>query len=119
MIHSVILGTGAYLPQRIMTNADFEKIVDTNHDWIVERTGIEQRHIAADGELTSDLAVKAGAEALKNAGIEADSIDLVILATTTPDDTMPATAVKIQHRLGMTRGAAFDVNAACSGFVFA
>jgi len=119
MRRAVVLGTGAYLPERVMTNADFEKIVDTNHQWIVERTGIEERHIAADGELTSDLAVMAGKEALDQAGISSDSIDLVVLATTTPDDTMPSTAVKIQHRLGITHGAAFDVNAACSGFVYA
>jgi len=119
MRRAVILGTGAHLPDRIMTNRDFEASLDTSHEWIVERTGIEQRHIAASGECTSDLAVKAGAEALKNAGIQPDSIDLVILATTTPDDTMPSTATKVQHRLGITRGAAFDVNAACSGFVYA
>jgi len=119
MIRPVILATGAYLPQRIMTNADFEGLVETNHEWIVGRTGIEERHIAADGEVTSDLAVKAGEQALREANIAPDSIDLVILATTTPDDTMPATAVKVQHRLGITKGAAFDVNAACSGFVYA
>jgi len=118
-MRAVILGTGACLPKHIMTNADFEKIVETNNEWIIERTGIEQRHIAADGELTSDLAVVAGQEALKTAGVAPDSIDLVVLATTTPDDTMPATAVKVQHQLGITGGAAFDVNAACSGFVFA
>ncbi len=119
MIRSVVLGTGAYLPARIMTNADFEGLVDTNQQWIVERTGIERRHIAADGELTSDLAVKAGQEAIAEADIAPDSIDLVILATTTPDDTMPSTATKVQHRLGITKGAAFDINAACSGFVYA
>ena len=119
MRRAVVLGTGAYLPQRIVTNADLEKIVETNNDWIVERTGIKQRHLAADGELTSDLAVHAARQALQNANAAPETIDLVILATTTPDDTMPSTATKIQHRLGITRGAAFDVNAACSGFVYA
>ncbi|MDE3060157.1 MAG: ketoacyl-ACP synthase III [Pseudomonadota bacterium] len=119
MRRAVILGTGAYLPQRVMENADFEKMLETNHQWIVERTGIERRHIAAEGELTSDLATQAGKQALENAEVSPDDIDLVIVATTTPDDTMPATAVKVQHKLGMMRGAAFDVNAACSGFVYA
>ncbi len=119
MRRAVILGTGAHLPARVMTNKEFEAIVETSDEWIAERTGIRQRHIAAEGELTSDLAVRAGEEALKNAGCLPDSIDLVILATTTPDDTMPSTATKVQHRLGITKGAAFDVNAACSGFVYA
>lgn len=119
MRRAVVLGTGAHLPQRVMTNHDFASIVETSHEWIVERTGIEQRHIAAEGEVTSDLAVKAAAQAIANAGIDASTIDLVILATTTPDDTMPSTATKVQHRLGITRGAAFDINAACSGFVYA
>lgn len=119
MRRAVVIGTGAYLPQRIMTNADLASIVDTNDEWITERTGIKQRHIAADGELTSDLAVKAAAQAISSAGIPADSIDLVLVATTTPDDTIPSTATKVQHRLGITKGAAFDINAACSGFVYA
>lgn len=119
MRRAVVLSTGAYLPERIMTNAEMETIVDTNHDWIVERTGIHQRHIAADGQFTSDLGARAGAMAIERAGIAADSIDLVILATTTPDDTMPSSATKIQHKLGITKAAAFDVNAACSGFVYA
>lgn len=119
MKRAIILSTGACLPKRIMKNTDFEASLETNHEWIVERTGIHQRHIAADGECTSDLAVAAGKEAIIKAGIEPNSIDLVILATTTPDDTMPSTATKVQHRLGITRGAAFDVNAACSGFVYA
>jgi 3-oxoacyl-[acyl-carrier-protein] synthase III len=119
MRRAVVLSTGAYLPKRIMSNADFEKILDTNNEWIIERTGIEQRHIAADGEMTSDLAVEAGKQALVSAGVAPDSVDLIVLATTTPDDTMPSTATKVQHRLGMTRGAAFDMNAACSGFVYA
>lgn len=119
MRRAVVLGTGMYLPERVMPNSEFESMVDTSHEWIVERTGIRQRYIAADGEVTSDLGVKAGQQALKNAGVAADTIDLVVLATTTPDDTMPSTATKIQHRLGITGGAAFDVNAACSGFVYA
>lgn len=119
MLRSVILSTGAYLPERIMSNSELESIVETSHDWIVERTGIEQRHIAADGQVTSDLAVEAGKQAIARAGIAPDSIDLVIIATTTPDDTMPSTATKVQHRLGITHGAAFDMNAACSGFVYA
>ena len=118
MRRAVIIGTGAHLPARIMTNNDF-KDIETNDEWIIERTGIKQRHIAADGETTSDLAFAAASEALKNAGIAPESIDLVVVATTTPDDTMPSTATKVQHRLGITRGAAFDVNAACSGFVYA
>ncbi len=119
MRRAVISGTGAYLPQRIVPNAELEASVETSDEWIIERTGIRQRHIAAANELTSDLAVHAAQAALKNAKISPDDIDLVILATTTPDDTMPSTAVKVQHKLGITRGAAFDVNAACSGFVYA
>lgn len=119
MRRAVVAGIGAYLPKRVMTNADFETLVETNDQWIVERTGIRERRIAAEGELTSDLAAAAAKEALKHAGLKPDDIDTVILATTTPDDTMPASAVKVQHKLGMTKGAAFDVNAACSGFVYA
>ncbi len=119
MLRSVVIGTGAYLPAKIMTNYDFPASLETNHDWIVERTGIIQRHIAADNELTSDLATHAAAAALKDFDIAPESIDLVILATTTPDDTMPSTASKVQHRLGIKNGAAFDMNAACSGFVYA
>lgn len=119
MLRAVVIGTGAYLPAKIMTNHDFAENLETNHEWIVERTGIVQRHIAAEGEQTSDLATHAGLQAIRNAGIAPDSIDLVIIATTTPDDTMPSTATKVQHRLGITKGAAFDINAACSGFVYA
>jgi 3-oxoacyl-[acyl-carrier-protein] synthase-3 len=119
MRRAVVIGTGMHLPERVMPNSEFEATLETSHEWIVERTGIHQRHIAAEGELTSDLGAKAGAQALKNAGIAPETIDLVILATTTPDDTMPSTATKIQHKLGITGGAAFDVNAACSGFVYA
>ena len=117
--HSVVLGTGAFLPKRIMTNADMEKIVDTTDDWIRARTGIEQRHIAEDGETTSMLALEAGSDALKNAGLTKDDLDLIILATTTPDQTFPATATKVQAALGMHHGAAFDVQAVCSGFIYA
>ncbi len=119
MLRAVAIGTGAYLPEKIMTNHDFSKNLETSHEWIIERTGIVQRHIAAEGENTSDLATKAGLEAVKNANVAPETIDLVILATTTPDDTMPSTATKVQHRLGITKGAAFDINAACSGFVYA
>jgi 3-oxoacyl-[acyl-carrier-protein] synthase-3 len=116
---SIVLGCGAYLPARIVTNAELATQVDTSDDWIVQRTGIRQRHIAADGELTSDLALAAARQALEHAGITADEIDLIVLATATPDNTFPATATKVQARLGMTRGAAFDIQAVCSGFIFA
>ncbi len=119
MLRAVITGIGAYLPERIMPNAEFEATLDTTHQWIMERTGIEQRHIAAKDECTSHLAIKAGKAALANAKLAPGDIDLIVLATTTPDDTMPSTAVKVQHGIGMTKGAAFDVNAACSGFVYA
>lgn len=119
MMRAVVIGSGAYLPEKVMTNYDFPDSLETSHEWIIERTGIIQRHIAADGENTSDLATIAGREALKNASISPESIDLVILATTTPDDTMPSTASKVQHRLGINGGAAFDMNAACSGFIYA
>lgn len=119
MRRAVVAGTGAYLPKRIMKNADFTAFLETSDEWIRERTGIEERHIAAEGELTSHLATQAAKEALANAKISASDVDLLIVATTTPDDTMPSTATKVQHAIGMTRGAAFDMNAACSGFVYA
>ncbi len=119
VIRSVVLGVGAHLPKRVMTNDDISKIVDTTDEWIVERSGIRQRHIAADDELTSDLGLAAARQALVRAGIDPVDIDLVICATATPDRTFPSTAVKIQHGLGATRGAAFDVQAVCSGFVYA
>ncbi len=120
MIRSVIRGVGGYLPEKIVTNHELEKTVATSHDWIVQRTGIHQRHIAAEGEATSDLAIKAAEKALKNAGIAAASLDGLVLATTTPDQTFPATAVKIQAALGMRPGSvAFDVQAVCSGFIYA
>ena len=119
VIRSVIRGVGAHLPKRVMTNADLAKIVDTSDEWIVERTGIRQRHIAGDDELTSDLGIAAAKQALVRAGIDPVDVDLVICATATPDRTFPATAVKIQHGLGVSKGAAFDVQAVCSGFVYA
>lgn len=115
----MVAGTGSYLPERILTNADLAARVDTSDVWIVERTGIRQRHIAADGEATSDLGVAAARRALDMAGLTADDVDLVIVATATPDQTFPACATVIQHKLGMTRGVAFDVAAVCSGFLFA
>ena len=119
VIRSVFRGVGSYLPKRVLTNADLAKMVDTSDEWIVERTGIRARHIAADGELTSDLGIAAARQALIRAGIDPVDIDLVICATATPDRTFPATAVRIQQGLGVTKGAAFDVQAVCSGFVYA
>jgi 3-oxoacyl-[acyl-carrier-protein] synthase III len=119
VIRSVVRGVGAALPKRRMTNADMAQIVDTTDDWIVERTGIHARHIASDTELTSDLGAAAAKQALVRAGIDPIDIDLIICATATPDRTFPATAVKIQAMLGVSKGAAFDVQAVCSGFVFA
>ncbi|RMF08456.1 MAG: ketoacyl-ACP synthase III [Alphaproteobacteria bacterium] len=119
VIRSVFRGCGAYLPERVMTNDELAKIVDTSDDWIQERTGIKQRHIAAEGEMTSDLAFNAAAAALDNAGLEPDDIDLIVLATATPDETFPATATRVQARLEMRNGFAFDVQAVCSGFVYA
>jgi 3-oxoacyl-[acyl-carrier-protein] synthase-3 len=119
MLRSVIKGCGGYLPKRILTNQDLAKVIDTSDEWITARTGIRERHIAADGELTSAMAVHAAKAALAHAGMRADDIDLIILATSTPDQTFPATAVTIQAELGITQGAAFDVQAVCSGFVFA
>ncbi len=117
-IRSVVLGCGGYLPERIVPNQELAERLDTSDDWIAQRTGIRQRHIAADGELTSDLAVIAGQRAIAHAGIAVDEIDLVIVATATPDNTFPATATRVQARLGMKRGAAFDVQAVCSGFIY-
>jgi len=116
---AVVKGIGSYLPEKIMTNDDIAEIVDTSDEWIRERTGIRQRHIAADGEKTSDLAVHAATAALADANMDATEIDLIVLATSTPDNTFPATATAIQARLGITQGAAFDIQAVCSGFVFA
>lgn len=119
MPYSVVLGCGAYLPEHIVTNRDLELSIDTTDEWITERTGIKQRHVAAEGELTSDLAAKAALRAMKAAGVTPDDIDLIIVATTTPDSTFPSTATKVQGMLGVKQGAAFDVQAVCSGFVYA
>ena len=119
MHRSLVLGCGAYLPERVVTNEELAKTVDTSDEWIVKRTGIRQRHIAADGELTSQLAVNAAQDALTRAGVEASDIDLVIVATSTPDNTFPATATRVQAALGVRQGAAFDVQAVCAGFIYA
>ncbi|NRG18427.1 ketoacyl-ACP synthase III [Rhizobiales bacterium] len=116
---SVVLGTGSYLPAKRLTNEDLAKMVDTSDEWIVQRTGIKARHIAAEGEMTSDLAVEAAKRALEAAGVAPESIDLIILATATPDNTFPASSVTVQAKLGITAGFAFDVHAVCSGFVYA
>ncbi|OJT96211.1 MAG: 3-oxoacyl-ACP synthase [Alphaproteobacteria bacterium 65-7] len=118
MIRARIIGCGACLPSNIVTNDDLAKTVDTSDEWIRERTGITQRHIALPGEKTSDLALGAARAALADAGIDAGELDMVIVATTTPDESFPATATVVQARLGMTRGAAFDVQAVCSGFIY-
>ena len=119
LIRSVILGCGSYLPDTVLTNDDLAKIVDTSDSWIYERTGIRERHIAGEGELTSDLGTAAALQALERAQVDPGDIDLIILATSTPDNTFPATAVTIQANLGIHHGAAFDVQAVCSGFVYA
>lgn len=119
-IYSRVSGTGSYLPARVLTNADLEKQIETNDAWIVERTGIRERHIAAEGELTSDLALKAAEKAIEAAAIDAAEIGLIIVATTTPDRVFPSTACALQAKLGIENGCpAFDVQAVCSGFVYA
>ncbi|MBC8268244.1 MAG: ketoacyl-ACP synthase III [Rhodospirillaceae bacterium] len=118
-MHSRISGTGSFLPERIVTNAELAKTVDTSDEWIVERTGIRQRHIAAEGETTANIAHQAALRALDAAAVSIADIDLVVLATATPDNTFPSTATKVQSLLGMTHGAAFDIQAVCSGFVYA
>ncbi|PPR69681.1 MAG: 3-oxoacyl-[acyl-carrier-protein] synthase 3 [Alphaproteobacteria bacterium MarineAlpha3_Bin1] len=118
MKRSEIIGCGSYLPERVVTNAELSAKLDTTDEWITTRTGIRQRHLAADGELTSDLALKAAERALENANIPASEVDMVVLATTTPDNTFPATATKVQDKLGMVNGAAFDIQAVCSGFIY-
>lgn len=118
-LRSRILGCGSYLPDNVVTNEELAKTVDTSDEWIVARTGIKQRHIAIEGELTSDLARKAALKAIEHAGIDVQDIDLIILGTTTPDNTFPSTATKIQAQLGLTHGFAMDVQAVCSGFMFA
>lgn len=119
MIRAVVRGFGAALPKQVVTNRDLESRVETSDEWIVQRTGIRQRYIAGEGETTASLGAEAGEAALKNAGLTAADLDLIIVATSTPDNTFPATAVNIQNRLGMTHGFAFDMQAVCSGFVFA
>jgi 3-oxoacyl-[acyl-carrier-protein] synthase-3 len=118
-IRSVVLGCGSYLPEQVVTNAQLAARIDTSDEWIVQRTGIRERHVAGEGEFTSHLAIKAAQAALTDAGLDAQSIDLIVLATSTPDNTFPATAVAVQHGLGINHGAAFDLQAVCSGFVFA
>jgi 3-oxoacyl-[acyl-carrier-protein] synthase-3 len=118
MIRSRVIGCGAYLPSNIVTNDDLAKMVDTSDEWIRERTGIRQRHIALPSEKTSDLAVAAARAALTDAGIDAGELDMIIMATTTPDESFPATATIVQSRLGMAHGAAFDIQAVCSGFIY-
>ncbi|WP_300785374.1 beta-ketoacyl-ACP synthase III [Enhydrobacter sp.] len=117
-MRSVVQGCGAYLPEKVVTNDELAKKVDTSDEWIRQRTGIRQRHIAAEGEFTSHLALKASERALAHAGIAPSDLDLIVLATATPDETFPATATRVQSALGMTRGAAFDVQAVCAGFVY-
>ena len=115
----LMTGVGSYLPERVVTNHDLAKWVDTSHDWIVQRTGIEQRHMVAEGEKTSDLAVAAAEKAMAHAGIDASQLDLIVIATTTPDDTFPSTATTVQRKLNAARAFAFDVQAVCAGFVYA
>ena len=119
MIHSRITGTGSYLPEKLLTNSDLESLVDTSDDWIVSRTGIRQRHIAADDEFTSDLALHACRNALAAAGRKPEDVDLIIVGTSTPDMVFPSSACLLQAKLGVKKGAAFDVQAVCSGFVYA
>ena len=119
MNYSRIIGTGSYLPDKVLTNRDLEKIVDTSDEWIVSRTGIRERHIAADEQMTSDLALKASERAIAAAGIDKHEIDLIIVATSTPDMIFPGTACILQDKLGVKNGAAFDVQAVCTGFIYA
>ncbi|MFP5478221.1 MAG: beta-ketoacyl-ACP synthase III [Alphaproteobacteria bacterium] len=119
MIRAAVKGVGHYLPERVVPNSEFEQIVDTSDEWIRSRSGIERRHFAAEGQLTSDLAARAARAALADAGIEADRVDAIIVATSTPDLTFPSVATMVQAQLGITRGFAFDVQAVCAGFVYA
>ena len=119
VIRAVPIGVGHYLPSRVFENAEFEKWLDTNDEWIQARTGIQRRHFAADGELTSDLAYEAALDALNDAGISASDLDAIVLATSTPDQTFPSTATKVQAKLGMKNGFAFDLQAVCAGFAYA
>ncbi len=118
-IRAVVKGIGHYLPERIVPNSEFEQMIDTTDEWITSRSGIKRRHFAAEGEFTSDLAIKAGQRALADAGLEANDLDAIIVATSTADLTFPSAATMVQHGLGMTRGFAFDVQAVCAGFIFA
>ena len=118
-IRAVVKGIGHYLPERIVPNSEFEQMIDTTDEWITSRSGIKRRHFAAEGEFTSDLAIKAGQRALADAGLEASDLDAIIVATSTADLTFPSAATMVQHGLGMTRGFAFDVQAVCAGFIFA
>jgi len=119
MRRSTVLGCGSYLPEQVVSNDDLSRTIDTSDEWIRQRTGIRQRHIAAEGQYTSHLALNAARDALKRAGCTADDVDVIVLATATPDNTFPATAARVQAGLGMKRGAAFDVQAVCSGFIYA
>jgi len=119
LINTVIRGVGMYLPNKILTNNDISEFVETSHEWIYERTGIKQRHIAAEDQMTSDLAYQAALDAIQDANISATEIDLIILATSTPDQVFPSTAVKLQDLLNIRSGAAFDIHAVCSGFIYA
>ncbi len=119
LYRSVVIGSGGYLPEKVLTNGELAGSVETSDEWIVARTGIRRRHIAADDQMTSDLGRIAALAALSDAGVEAAEVDLIVLATTTPDSTFPATAARVQAQLGMTKGAAFDIQAVCSGFVYA
>ncbi len=118
-IYSKIIGTGSYLPEKVITNSDLEKIIDTSDEWIQARTGIKQRHVAADGQYTSDLSFEASKKAIEAAGISADDLDLIVVGTTTPDLVFPSTACLLQSKLGIKEIGAFDVNAACSSFIYA
>ena len=117
-MYSRIIGTGSYLPQKVLTNKDLESLVDTTDEWIVERTGIKQRHIAADNETTSSMAINASIDAIKSSGLSEKDIDLVIVATTTPDQIFPSTACIVQNKLNIV-APAFDIQAACTGFIYA
>ena len=116
---SVVLGCGGYLPERVVTNAELAKMVDTSDEWIVERTGIRERRVAAEGQKTSDLAIGAADRAMRMAGVDANDLDLIIVATSTPDQTFPATATRVQAELGARQAFAFDQQAVCSGFIYA
>lgn len=119
MKHVRIVSTGVYLPEKVLTNVDLEKMVDTSDEWIMERTGIRERRIVAEGEATSDLATRAGAQALEHAGVSAEDLDLIVVATITPDSPFPATACHVQRNLKATRAGALDISAACTGFIYA